>query len=160
MVKKFNEHIGDEIMSVTSLSERSEVHSRAIQKRGNKKILLVLSGTEVENKSLNYALNFASRNHSNIEVLSSMSNKTTLEIITAGLEISDIDYPSISINKASGCIKSALIEHTLNRHDIELVIIESETVLETECGQKERNLNEMILGLQCPLVIVSKLKSI
>ena len=157
-MKKFSEHL-DESMSVTSFSTRSEVHSRAVRKRGNKKILLVLSGTEVENKSLNYALNFASRNHSSIEVLSLMPNQTTLEIITAGLEITDIDSPSISINKASGCIKNALIKYTLNRHDIEFVIIESETVLETECAQNERKLQDMLLRLQCPLVIVSKLKN-
>ena len=85
-MNKFSENIDDGIMSVTTLSARSEVQSRDIRRRGNKKILLVLSGTEVENKALNYALNFASRNHSSIEVLSLMLNHSTLENLNAGLE--------------------------------------------------------------------------
>lgn len=157
-MKKISEQF-DESMSVTSFPSQRDANSLARQKKGNKKILLVLSGTEIENRSLNYALNFAFRNHSTIEVLSLMPNQTTLEIIKAGLENTDINSPSISIYKASGCIKSALIEHTRNRHDIELVIIESETALETECGHNEGKIQDMLLGLQCPLVIVSKLKS-
>ena len=147
-------------MSVKPLNEvQCTVHSNSVRKKGNKKILLVLSGTEVESRSLNYALNFAFRNHSTIEVLSLMPNQTTLEIIKAGLQNTDMDFPSISINQASGCIKNALVEHTRHRNDIELVIIESETVLETECAQHDRKIQDMLVGLQCPLVIVSKLKS-
>ena len=158
-MKKINENV-DVSISEPSFSERNWVQSRGIRKKGNKKILLVLSGTEVENRSLNYALNFASRNHSSIEVLSLMLNHETLDILNAGLENMEMDFPSISINKASGCIKSALIEHILNRYDIELVIIESETALESECAQTESKLQDMLPGLKCPLVIVSKLKNI
>ena len=159
-MNKFSEHIDDEIISVTTLSAESNVHSGVVKKKGNKKILLVLSGTEVENKALNYALNFASRNHSSIEVLSLMLNHSTLEILTAGLEKTDMVFPSISIHKARGCIKSALIEHTRNRYDIKLVIIESETALESECAKNERKLQDILRDLLCPLVIVSKLKNI
>lgn len=133
--------------------------SFAVQKKGKKIILLVLSGTGAENNALNYALNSASRNRSAIEVLSLMPNQLTLELINNSLESKDMDFQSISINKASGCIKTALVEYTRNRHDIDFVIIESETALKTECGKNERKLNDTLLSLKCPLVIVSKLKN-
>lgn len=133
--------------------------SYAVQKKAKRIILLVLSGAEIENNSFNYALNSASRNHGSLEILSFMPNQTTLEVIKSNLENTDIDLPSISINKASGCIKTALFEYTRNRHDIDFVIIESETALKTECGKNERKLNDTLLSLKCPLVIVSKLKN-
>jgi len=147
------------LFPVFSLQESEETNLQLSRKRGNKKILFVMSGNEVERKSLNYALSIALRVNRSIEILSFMPDKETREALEEELLSRDMDIALLPVYKASGCIKSALNNYTRNRNDIDFVVIESEATLESECSNKDSKFKEIALKLECPLVIVSKQKT-
>ena len=88
-----------------------------------------------------------------------MPINATREVVAGELASRAMDISQLMVHEASGCIKSAIFSHMHSRNDIDFVVIESESILESKCKGRQSDIKEISFNLQCPLVVVSKIKT-
>lgn len=148
---KYEDH-----MSAASFAEAGEFDSAREMLSRKKKVLLVLTGRGLDEKSFQYAINMAQRMDADVEALVNVQGKGVDEMLKAfsgRAAENKIDFEVT--RKKKGCIKEAVIKHTRRRRDLLCVVIESTDSLEIECTENERKLDGVWGELGCPLAVVS-----
>lgn len=152
---RFGESYEDH-MSAASFAEAGDFDSAREMLSRRKRILLVLTGRELDEKSFQYAVNMAQRTDADIEALVTVRGKGVDEMLDSFAERSAADNTSFKVvRKKKGCIKDAVIKHTRRRRDFLCVVIESADSLDMECPDNNRKLEGVWGKLGCPLAVVS-----
>jgi hypothetical protein len=155
---KFRKRFED-LMSAASFAEAGEFETARDLFHGDKKVLLVHTGRESNDKPFRYALNAAKRIGAALRVLSVSRDGATAGMIESYSERARQEAVDFAVEQAKGCIKEAIIGHTKDRRDIQFVVVESNAVLEADCDQEDRKLRGTLSRLHCPLVMVSELNT-
>ncbi len=143
-------------MSAASFAEAGAFDSAREMLSGGKKILLVLTGRGLDEKSFQYAVNMAQRMDADIEALVNVRGKGVDEMLDSFAERAAESNTGFKVvRKKKGCIKEAVIKHTRKRRDFLCVVIESTDSLEIECAENDRKLDGVWGELGCPLAVVS-----
>lgn len=146
----------EDFMSAASFAEAGEFETAREMLAGRKKVLLVLTGSEPDAKSLRYALNTAQRTDASLEVLVTSSSDSTKRLLQECADQAREAAVGLEVVRRTGCIKEAIISHTKRRQDILCVVVESTGALNIECSQEDRRLEGVWKKLGCPLVLVSE----
>ena len=144
----------EELFSAASFAEAGEFDTARDMLRGDRKVLLVLTGRETDIKSLKYALNIAARTQADLEVLAATNGTVkTLSICKKEARQKGV---TIKVARKGGCIKEAVIRYAKDRRDLVCVVIESTEALDTDCSNEQQRLTGVWEKLGCPLALVSE----
>jgi hypothetical protein len=146
----------EDIMSAASFAEAGEFETAREMLAGKKKVLLVLSGTEADLKSLKYAINTAQRTDAALEILVTSDSDATHRLLDECAQQAREASVAATVDKRIGCMKEAIVNHTKTRRDILCVVVESSSALNRDCVQESRKLDKVWKNLGCPLVLVSE----
>jgi hypothetical protein len=146
----------EDIMSAASFAEAGEFETARGMLEGRKKILLVLTGSEAEGKSLKYAINTALRTDAGLEVLVTANGPNTNTILAECAERARRASIGLTVEHRLGCMKEAIVGHTKKRGDILCVVVECSGALSTDCPRDDRKFEGVWKHLGCPLVLVSE----
>jgi len=148
----------EELLSAATFAEAGEFETARELVHGSRKVLLVLTGQDLDTKSFTYAMNAAQRIGAALEILligRRKSDDDMVERLESVLKDKGVEYEIVS---ASGCMKTKILERTSKRSDVQFVVAESMEVLGTDCQEEDRSLRGTLKRLKCPLVLVSELE--
>ncbi|MEJ2183113.1 MAG: hypothetical protein P8Y66_06290 [Nitrospirota bacterium] len=146
----------EDVMSAASFAEADDLEAARKMVRGEKKVLLVLTGKETEASSFQYALNVAKRTGAGLEVLVTSGVEELREAVRGYEEKARQEEVAFTVVKKLGCAKEAIIGHATRRSDILFVVVESTAALEVDCIKENRKLKGSLRKIPCPLVLVSE----
>lgn len=144
----------ERIMSAISFAEEGEFQTAREILREDKRVLLALNETAIDNRTLVYALNAVKRVGAALDILL-ISGSSDIDLLvrkfTADLDNEGIEHRLI---QKSGCLKDEIIDFTKRNNNILFVVVESSDNLDIDCKQKSRKFSETWRRLNRPLVVV------
>ncbi|MGD2080774.1 MAG: universal stress protein [Nitrospirota bacterium] len=146
----------EDMMSAAAFAEAGEFETAQELARGRKKVLLVLTGSERDARSMKYALNTAKRTDAALEVLAASKGAQARRLLDDCVREAEGEGVDVTVAHKDGCIKEAIIDHTRKRRDFLCVVVESTGALNLECSQEAKKLEGVWKKLGCPLVLVSE----
>lgn len=148
----------EDMMSAAAFAEEGEFEAAREILKGNKKVLLVVTGMESDRKSFTYALNTSKRIGADLEVLAVSPGVEANRILKEFGTEARKEGVEFGVTRKNGCIKKEIIDYTNKRRDIQFVVVESEKLLDFDCVSEDRKLMGAWKKLKCPLVLISELQ--
>ena len=145
----------EDLMSAVSFAEEGDFETARELLREEGKVLLAVRSTQLERKTIRYAINACKRIGASLDILyisSPDSADSTLAQCLAEIEKEGIKYRLV---RKSGCLKQEIIDYTNSRKDVLFAVTESSDNLDVECRGKRKGLTEAWKNLKCPLVVVA-----
>lgn len=141
----------EDTFSAYAFAEAGEYDTARQLVKTDERVLLVLTGTIGDVKSLKYAENFCDRMKAKLEVICSAGMRESVEVSLRSIREKGIEY---SVAETDGCLKQAMVDITLANEDIRYVVVNSYSDLEAGCGgdlNAKADIRDMV---RCPLVVV------
>lgn len=138
-------------LSAAAFAEEGEYETARQLIKTDQRVLLVLTGTNGDAKSLKYAENFCDRMKSKLEVICSTAMREFVEVSLRSISAKGIEY---SLSETDGCLKQAMVDITLANQDIRYVVVNSYSDLQEGCSgdlDVQTDYRDMV---GCPLVVV------
>ncbi len=152
-MNRFSKKI-EEMLSAISFAEEGEFQTAREILREDKRVLLALKETAIDNRTLVYALNAVKRVGAALDILlisQSSDMDQMIKKFIADLNNEGVEHRLI---QKSGCLKDEIIDFTKRNNNILFVVVESSDSLDTDCKQKNRKFAETWRRLNRPLVVV------
>jgi glutaredoxin len=146
----------EEIMSATAFAEAGEQDMALKILHGRKKVLLVLTGEEIDIKAAKYALNLCNRIKVGMEILyitKGNEEKASLHEYLKELQAKGIEY---QVTECEESLREAIMRFIQKEKGIQFVVVDLHDLgLESE-REAKKTLKEWE-KMECPLVLVSGL---
>lgn len=142
--------LGD-TLSASAFAEAGEYDTARQFVKTDQQLLLVITGTIGDYKSLKYAENFCDRMKAKLEVLCPAGMRESVEVSLASIRGKGIEY---TLSEAEGCLKQSIVDITTGNQDIRYVVVNSHIDLESGCGKEANPLFDVTDIVKCPLVVV------
>jgi hypothetical protein len=141
----------ENILSASAFAEVGEYETARQIIKTDQRVLLVLTGTIGDAKSLKYAENFCERMKAKLEVICSSGMRESVEVSLRSIHKKGIEY---SVAETAGCLKQAVVDITLANQDIRYVVVNSYSDLEVGCSGDLNTKTDVMDMVRCPLVVV------
>ena len=138
-------------LSASAFAEAGEYETARQLIKTDQRVLLVLTGTIGDAKSLKYAENFCERMKAKLEVICSAGMRDSLEVSLRSIREKGIEY---TVAETDACLKQAIIDITLANQDIRYVVVNSFSDLEVGCSGDLNTKTDVRDMVRCPLVVV------
>ncbi|NIP30576.1 MAG: hypothetical protein GTN59_08465 [Candidatus Dadabacteria bacterium] len=139
-------------VSVSAQANKSEMGNETLEK--NYKILLALTGVQLNRNAFKYALNMCKHTGAELEILYvSKHADVTLKQFQSELKKHGIGYRYI---KRYGCLVKEIQNYTDMKEDILYVVMEIPEELTINNKKTVPIIAKPLKKLRCPLVVVSK----
>ncbi|MEO5360126.1 MAG: hypothetical protein H7843_06705 [Nitrospirota bacterium] len=156
-MSKLNKKL-DNIFTAITFAEAGE-HDYARELMNEKRnILLVIKESEIEKKTLTYAINTCMRLKAAIDILYVSEGTVTdpvadpvIDQFCNNLKSEGISY---TFNKVTGTLKQAVVDYTKGNSDVLCVIMESPEESAADSKRKDKAMAETWKSINCPLVLV------
>lgn len=152
-MNRFSKKI-EEMLSAISFAEEGEFQTAREILREDKRVLLALNETAIDNRTLVYALNAVKRVGAALDILlisQSSDMDPLIKKFIADLSNEGIEHRLI---QKTGCLKEEVIDFSKKNNNILFVVVESSDSLNTDCKGKNRKYAETWRRLNRPLVVV------
>ena len=141
----------ENILSASAFAETGEYETARQLINSDQRVLLVLTGTIGDAKSLKYAENFCERMKAKLEVICSVGMRESVEVSLSSIREKGIEY---TVAETDGCLKQAIVDITSTNQDIRYVVVNSYSDLEAGCSGDLNDLSDVRDIVRCPLVVV------
>jgi hypothetical protein len=138
-------------LSASAFAEAGEYETARQLITIDQRVLLVLTGTTGDAKSLKYAENFCERMKAKLEVICSAGMRDSIEVSLRSIREKGIEY---TVAETAGCLKQAIVDITLANQDILYVVVNSFSDLEVGCSGDLNTKTDVRDMVRCPLVVV------
>ena len=138
-------------LSASAFAEAGEYETARQLIKTDQRVLLVLTGTTGDAKSLKYAENFCERMKAKLEVICSSGMRESVEVSLRSIREKGIEY---TLAETAGCLKQAMVDITLANQDILYVVVNSFSDLEVGCSGDLNTKTDVRDMVRCPLVVV------
>jgi hypothetical protein len=138
-------------LSASAFAEAGEYETARQLIKTDQRVLLVLTGTIGDAKSLKYAENFCERMKAKLEVICSAGMRDSIEASLRSIREKGIEY---TLTVTAGCLKQAMVDITLANQDILYVVVNSFSDLEVGCSGDLNTKTDVRDMVRCPLVVV------
>jgi hypothetical protein len=138
-------------LSASAFAEAGEYETARQLIKTDQRVLLVLTGTIGDAKSLKYAENFCERMKAKLEVICSAGMRDSIEVSLRSIREKGIEY---TVAETDACLKQAIIDITLANQDIRYVVVNSFSDLEVGCSGDLNTKTDVRDMVRCPLVVV------
>jgi hypothetical protein len=138
-------------LSASAFAEAGEYETARQLIKTDQRVLLVLTGTIGDAKSLKYAENFCERMKAKLEVICSAGMRDSIEVSLRSIREKGIEY---TVAETAGCLKQAIVDITLANQDILYVVVNSFSDLEVGCSGDLNTNTDVRDMVRCPLVVV------
>ena len=138
-------------LSASAFAEAGEYETARQLITVEQRVLLVLTGTTGDAKSLKYAENFCERMKAKLEVICSSGMRESVEVSLRSIREKGIEY---TLAETAGCLKQAMVDITLANQDIRYVVVNSYSDLEVGCSGDLNTKTDVTDMVRCPLVVV------
>jgi hypothetical protein len=138
-------------LSASAFAEAGEYETARQLIKTDQRVLLVLTGTIGDAKSLKYAENFCERMKAKLEVICSAGMRDSIEVSLRSIREKGIEY---TVAETDACLKQAIVDITLANKDIRYVVVNSFSDLEVGCSGDLNTKTDVRDMVRCPLVVV------
>jgi hypothetical protein len=138
-------------LSASAFAEAGEYETARQLIKTDQRVLLVLTGTIGDAKSLKYAENFCERMKAKLEVICLAGMRESIEVSLRYIREKGIEY---TVAETDGCLKQAMVDITLADQDIRYVVVSSYSDLEVGCSGDLNTKTDVRDMVRCPLVVV------
>ena len=138
-------------LSASAFAEAGEYETARQLIKTDQRVLLVLTGTIGDAKSLKYAENFCERMKAKLEVICSAGMRDSIEVSLRSIREKGIEY---TVAETDACLKQAIVDITLANQDILYVVVNSFSDLEVGCSGDLNTKTDVRDMVRCPLVVV------
>jgi len=149
-MREIMNQLGD-ILSASAFAEAGEYETARQLIKSDHRVLLMLTGTMGDAKSLKYAENFCERMKAKLEVVCPAGMRECVEVSLSSIRGKGIEY---TLDETDGCLKQAVVDITSRDRDIRYVVVNSYSDLESGCGKEANAQLDIADIMKCPLVVV------
>ncbi|MBF0459243.1 MAG: universal stress protein [Nitrospirae bacterium] len=144
----------DSIFSAITFAEAGD-HDFARELMNEKRnILLAVKESEVERKTLTYAINTCKRVKATLDILYVSEGTKTDSVVENFFDELKTEGISYNFIRSGGTLKQAVLDYTKHNSDVLCVIMESPEEAVVDHKRKEKGMSETWKNISCPLVLV------
>ncbi|WP_420264030.1 hypothetical protein [Candidatus Magnetominusculus dajiuhuensis] len=144
----------DNIFSAITFAEAGD-HDYARELMNEKRnILLAVKESEIERKTLTYAINTCKRVKATLDILYVSEGTNTDPIVEHFFDELKAEGINYTFTRGSGTLKQSVLDYAKVNNDVLCVIMESPEEPVVDHKRKEKGMSETWKNINCPLVLV------
>ncbi|MBF0319109.1 MAG: hypothetical protein HQL01_04810 [Nitrospirae bacterium] len=150
---KLNRKLNNIFSAITFAEADDHGYARELMNE-KRNILLAIKESEIERKTLTYAINTCKRIRATLDILYVSEGTNTDPIVEQFFNELKAEGISYTFTRGSGTLKQSVMEYSKGNSDVLCVIIESPEEPATDQKKKEKGMSETWKNINCPLVLV------
>jgi hypothetical protein len=144
----------NDLFAAAAFAEEGEFDAARELVKQKRRILLALSGGDMDKDTMVYAKNTSMRIGAELDILCTGDFDESDTVFQSALQELKRAGVVFKVTTAKGCIKDEIVHFTKANKDVVFVIVNSYDDLKVECKGKSSALDIFVAKLKCPLVVI------